>query len=79
MFHGIQTYQFNVITSKSVCKNNCLSIYHINSADRGRSIIRVTLTLDLKMAGVESDEHFFEGTEKLLEVWFESTDLFIYY
>lgn len=33
-----------------------------------------TLTLDLKMAGVESDEHFFEGTEKLLEVWFESTD-----
>jgi hypothetical protein len=26
------------------------------------------------MAGVESDEIFFEGTEKLLEVWFESTD-----
>ncbi|XP_071134234.1 S-adenosylmethionine decarboxylase proenzyme-like [Mytilus galloprovincialis] len=25
------------------------------------------------MAGVQSDPHFFEGTEKLLEVWFEST------
>lgn len=26
------------------------------------------------MASVDSQQHFFEGTEKLLEVWFKSSD-----
>ena len=49
---------------------NC--VHHLHNFN----IIRIIIQLKLKMNNktVQSFPHFFEGTEKLLEVWFAKSD-----